>query len=66
MNFAGFLQTIAPPSRWWRRPKHIVISIWPSWLAQALCPHNVKSFFSEDKTVWRCEDCHKFVFPQPE
>jgi len=56
--------SIPPASRWWRRPRKIQISIWPDWLAQALCPHKAKSFWSEDKTVWKCEDCFKFNFPQ--
>ena len=55
---------IQPPSRWWRRPRSIQFTLWPSWLAQALCPHTSKTFWSEDKTVWRCEDCYKFHFPQ--
>jgi len=64
MSFAGFVQTISPPTRWWRRPHTFSISFWPSWLAQALCPHNPKQYFSEDKTIWRCDDCFLFNFPQ--
>jgi len=64
MSFAGFMMAIQPPSRWWRRPRSIQFTLWPSWLAQALCPHTPKTFWSEDKTVWRCEDCYKFHFPQ--
>jgi hypothetical protein len=64
MSFAGFMMAVPPVSRWWRRPHKIQITLWPDWLAQALCPHNPKTFFSEDKEVWRCEDCFKFSFPQ--
>jgi len=69
-SLQGFLQIIPPASRWWRRGKKIQITLWPDWLAQALCPHNHKTFFSdfnkvdENQIVWRCEDCFKFHFPQ--
>lgn len=64
MSLQGLVQIIPAPSRWWRRPHSISITLWPSWLAQALCPHNPKTYFSDDLTIWRCEDCFKFNFPQ--
>jgi hypothetical protein len=66
---SNFVQVINPPSRWWRRGHKLQITLWPDWLAQALCPHKTKTFFSDfndvddDSTIWRCEDCFKFNFP---
>ena len=37
MSLQGLVQIIPAPSRWWRRPHSISITLWPSWLAQALC-----------------------------
>ena len=64
MSFSGFLALIPKPTRWWRRPRNIQVTLWPDWLARALCPHEVKDFFSDDKTIWRCRDCYMFHFPK--
>ena len=64
MNFTGFMQVIPKPTHWWRRPHQIHFSLWPAWLAQALCPHKVKTYFTDDQ--WRCDDCFKFNFHQKE
>jgi hypothetical protein len=69
MSFAGFMRIVPPASRWWRRPRSISITLWPTWLAQALCPHDAKVYFGvsdtpDEKNIWRCEDCFKFHYPQ--
>jgi hypothetical protein len=47
MSFSGFVHFVSAPSRWWRRPRNIQVTLWPTWLTQALCPHERKAFFSE-------------------
>jgi len=64
MSLTAFLQQYVKPTRWWRRKRSIEITLWPRFLAQALCPHSPKQYFSEDKTIWRCDDCFLFNFPQ--
>ncbi len=69
MSITGFVQAYFKPSRWWRRRKSIEITVWPQFLAQALCPHDAKVYFGvsdtpEEKNIWRCEDCFKFHYPQ--
>lgn len=53
------------PSRWWRRARTFQLTVWPSWLAQALCPHTQKNpimWFPEKKTItYHCVDCHKHI-----
>jgi hypothetical protein len=58
------------PSRWWRRRHLITITIWPSWLAESLCPHKgdimicgaFKNRMTGEDNFWgRCPDCQKFV-----
>jgi hypothetical protein len=68
MSLSNFMMSIPPVSRWWRREHKIQITLWPDWLAQALCPHKPKTFFGpsdepQDKNMWRCEDCFKMHFP---
>jgi hypothetical protein len=63
MSFAGFVQQYIKPSRWWRRHKSIEVTIWPRFLAQALCPHihaNPFMWDIENNTrTMQCIDCHK-------
>ena len=65
MSIAAFVQAYIRPSRWWRRGKSIEVTIWPSFLAQALCPHIHQQpimWDTEHKTVTRqCIDCHKRI-----
>src|SRR5260370_1275305 len=65
MSFAGFLQEYVKPSRWWRRQKTVEITIWPRFLAQALCPHGPKRMIMWDVEsklkVSMCLDCHKHI-----
>jgi hypothetical protein len=51
------------PSRWWRRHKSIEVTIWPRFLAQALCPHIHKNpiMWSTGKRTMQCVDCHKRI-----
>jgi hypothetical protein len=64
-GFAGFVQTYIKPSRWWRRHKTVQLTIWPRFIAQALCPHIHKNpvMWSNDlkKVTLQCIDCHKRV-----
>jgi hypothetical protein len=65
MSFAAFLQQYVKPSRWWRRHRTVQVTIWPRWLAQALCPHVHKQLVMwdvEGKTkTSMCLDCYKHV-----
>lgn len=58
------------PSKWWRRRKVISITIWPQWIAEALCPHKggimicgafQNRMTGEDMFYGRCPDCEKFM-----
>ncbi len=63
MSITGFVQAYFKPSRWWRRRKSIEITVWPQFLAQALCPHihrQAVMWDIENRTItYRCIDCHK-------
>jgi DNA-directed RNA polymerase subunit RPC12/RpoP len=65
MNIAGFVQAYIKPSRWWRRRKSVEVTIWPQFLAQALCPHVASHpimWDTERKTItYQCIDCHKHI-----
>jgi hypothetical protein len=65
MSLSAFLQLYVKPSRWWRRQRSIQITVWPKFLAQALCPHENKQLVSwdvEKKTLTNmCLDCYKHV-----
>ena len=65
MSFAAFVQQYVKPSRWWRRHRTVQITVWPRFLAQALCPHIRKQTIAwdvENKTkTSMCLDCHKHV-----
>jgi Zn ribbon nucleic-acid-binding protein len=65
MSLTALLQQYVKPSRWWRRHKTIQVTIWPRFLAQALCPHIHKQLVMwdvEKKTkTYMCLDCHKNV-----
>jgi hypothetical protein len=63
MSLSPFLQAIVKPTRWWRRQRTIQVTVWPRWLAQALCSHRKTHLISWDvqkkiKTVI-CFDCYK-------
>jgi hypothetical protein len=65
MSLSPFLQAIVQPSRWWRRQRTVEVTLWPRWIAQALCPHLKKHIIRWDastKTVVSiCFDCYKQV-----
>jgi len=65
MSLSAFLQPYIKPSRWWRRKRSIQVTIWPQFLAQALCPHARKSmimFDVENRTkTSMCLDCYKHI-----
>src|SRR5271157_5242087 len=65
MSLSAFIQQYIKPTRWWRRQRTLQITIWPKFLAQALCPHLTKQLISwdvEKKTFTRmCLDCHKWI-----
>lgn len=65
MSLSAFLQAYIKPTRWWRRHKTVQITVWPRWLAQALCPHIKKQTIGwdvEQKTKMSlCLDCHKHL-----
>ena len=65
MSLTAFLQQYVKPTRWWRRRRTIQLTIWPRWIAQALCPHKPKQLIGFDveariKTSL-CLDCHKHI-----
>ncbi len=65
-GIAAFLQTYIKPSRWWRRHKTVELTIWPRFIAQALCPHVHKQpimwGFPDSKSItFQCVDCHKRI-----
>jgi hypothetical protein len=65
MSLSAFLQQYVKPSRWWRRQRTIQITVWPKFLAQALCPHENKQMIMWDvatklKTSL-CIDCYKHI-----
>jgi len=69
MSLANFVQILPAPTRWWRRGYKLQITLWPDWLAQALCPHDAKVYFGvsdtpDEENIWRCNDCFKFHYPQ--
>jgi hypothetical protein len=65
MSLSAFLQAIVAPTRWWRRQRTIQVTIWPKWLAQALCPHLKTQLVMGDvkkKTKTSvCFDCYKHI-----
>ena|SRR5271157_2834814 len=65
MSLSAFIQQYIKPTRWWRRQRSIQITIWPKFLAQALCPHIRKNMVMWDvakklKTSL-CLDCYKHI-----
>lgn len=65
MNFQYFVQQYVQPSRWWRRARTIELTIWPRFLAQALCPHLLKQTIMWDvvgkSKTSMCLDCRKHI-----
>jgi|SRR5271170_3517775 len=65
MSLTAFLQQYVKPTRWWRRKRSIEITLWPRFLAQALCPHIPKQLVAWDVDkklkISMCLDCHKHV-----
>jgi hypothetical protein len=50
-----------PPTKWWRREIRISLPLWPKWLAQKLCKHDVPSQWNEAGLISVCPDCYKCV-----
>jgi hypothetical protein len=65
MSLSAFVQQYVKPSRWWRRQRTIQLTIWPKFLAQALCPHINKRMIMwdiENKLIRSmCLDCYKHI-----
>jgi len=63
MDFLELLQQFTKPSRWWRRQKTVQVTVWPRFVAQALCSHPRKQLFVIGKTnkISRCIDCYKYT-----
>jgi hypothetical protein len=61
------LETYIPPKNWWRRERKVQVSIWPRWLAQLLCPHEVVGVMAFSSNVGetsgtlhsQCSECYK-------
>ena len=65
MSLSAFLQQYVKPTRWWRRRRTIQFTVWPRWIAQALCPHIPKQMIMFDVVLRTktslCLDCHKHL-----